>query len=179
MGRPCTTILSRGTPSLLARSAHSSVGTKHASTRGSNQVLWHVVRSVTTVAKGGGWPGSRTWWSSKRVTAAEEACRWWRWRWWEEPEEDEDEDDEPERLAAALALPSADASPDRATAAACALARAAARRRSTRSGTSCIRGWTETTRSGSYTSKAAESCSETKAEVMRMVGRWTRRGCWM
>ena len=71
IGNPCTIIFSRGTPSLRARSAHSSVGTKHASTLGSNQVLWQVVRSVTTVAKGGGWPGSRTWWSSKRETDVE------------------------------------------------------------------------------------------------------------
>jgi len=134
IGRPCTAILSLGTPSLRARAAHSSVGTKQASTRGSNQVLWHVVRSVTTVAKGGGWPGSRTWWSSNRGPSP--PCR----RCGREPEGGP---------AAALALPSAEASPDRATAAACALALAAARLRSTRSGTSCIRGWTDTTRSGS------------------------------
>mmetsp|Transcript_4418 Transcript_4418/g.12745 ORF Transcript_4418/g.12745 Transcript_4418/m.12745 type:complete len:202 (-) Transcript_4418:748-1353(-) len=51
MGRPCTTICRSSSPMLVALSAVSFVATKHLSTSLLNHVLWHVHKSVTTVAK--------------------------------------------------------------------------------------------------------------------------------
>mmetsp|Transcript_13700 Transcript_13700/g.29412 ORF Transcript_13700/g.29412 Transcript_13700/m.29412 type:complete len:237 (+) Transcript_13700:1130-1840(+) len=51
MGRPCTTICSSCSPLREASILQYSVGTKQRVTPVWNQVLWQVVKSVTTVAK--------------------------------------------------------------------------------------------------------------------------------
>ena len=51
IGRPWTVTWLGLSPILSALCFANSVGTKHLSTLGWNQVLWQVVRSVTTVAK--------------------------------------------------------------------------------------------------------------------------------
>ena len=53
MGRPCCTICALVRPTRRASAATSSVGTKQRSTPRWNHVGWQLVRSVTTVAKGG------------------------------------------------------------------------------------------------------------------------------
>lgn len=50
MGKPCTVTLCCPIPIFKARAFASSVATKQRSTSLWNQVLWHVVKSVTTVA---------------------------------------------------------------------------------------------------------------------------------
>jgi len=50
MGRPCTVTLCCPIPIVSALCLASSVATKQRSTFLWNQVLWHVVKSVTTVA---------------------------------------------------------------------------------------------------------------------------------
>lgn len=52
IGSPCRMIFSLATPCFRAAVSTVSVGTKRRVTSGWNHVGWHVVRSVTTVAKG-------------------------------------------------------------------------------------------------------------------------------
>mmetsp|Transcript_33368 Transcript_33368/g.99360 ORF Transcript_33368/g.99360 Transcript_33368/m.99360 type:complete len:212 (+) Transcript_33368:916-1551(+) len=112
IGSPCCTSCSELRPLARPSSRQKSVGTKQRVTPAWNHVLWHVVKSVTTVAKLIG-------------------CMSFDWM----------------------------------------------RERSTWSGTCCIMGWTDTTRSGLKRSNASPIALPMKACAARRYGTCTHLGC--